>query len=170
MRLLNKTKHSTTGLRIMLYDLAAKANISTRGVEVEVRRGSRNLHGVCYPYERLIILWLLNSSKTDDISFIWLHELTHLTPRNKKLWAGGHGVKAQRQADAVAEKVLGITSEDLQWHENTWRTNRFPKYPTKKLALTDPHNNRDCFPNLKWRLIRIRHEGKKWWVWQHKSK
>ena len=161
MRLLNKTKHSTTGLRVMLYDLAQKANISTRGVTVEVRRASRNLHGLCNPYSKRITLWLLGTSKTDDISFIWLHELAHIIPRNKRLYASGHGVKAQRQANNVATKVLGITSKDLHWAENNWRTRTFPKYPTKKSALADKMNNRDCFPTLKWRLVRKTYEGKK---------
>ena len=135
MRLLNKTKHSTAGLRVMLYDLAAQANISTRGVTVEIRRGSRNLHGCCFQYERRIILWLLNSNKTQDISFIWLHELAHLTNRNMKLGASGHGIKAQRQADAVAAKVLGITSKDLKWHENKWRLfSKWWHYNTKAEA------------------------------------
>lgn len=170
MRLLNKTKHSTAGLRVMLYDLAQKANISTRGVTVEIRRGSRNLHGVCYPYQKKIILWLLNSSKTDDIAYIWIHELTHTTKRNTRLYAGGHGIRAQRQADSVAEKVSRVAKTDVRWQDNNWRTRTGSLYHTKKSALTDPHNNRDCFPDWKWRLIRIRYEGKKWWVWQWKHK
>ena len=148
MRLLNKTKHSTSGLRIMLYDLAQKANISTRGVTVEIRRASRNLHGICYPYPRKIILWLLDTSKTDAISFIWLHELAHITPENRKLYAGGHSIKAQRQADSVATKILGITQENIVWQNNNWRTKTFPKYPTRKSALANKENNRDCFPTL----------------------
>ena len=170
MRLLNKTKHSTAGLRVMLYDLAAKANISTRGVTVEIRRASRNLHGVCYPSSKKIILWLLNTSKTDDISFIWLHELTHTTPRNRKLYASGHGIKAQRQADIIATKVLGITKEDVAWRNTNWRTRTFPKYPTKKSALMDKENNRACFPTLIWRLVRKIYKGKKWRVWQYRNK
>jgi len=154
----------------MLYALAAQANISTRGVTVEVRRGSRNLHGVCYQYEKRIILWLLNSSKTQDISFIWLHELAHLTPRNMKLGASGHSIKAQRQADAVAEKILGITHKDLKWHEKSWRTRQHPKYPTKKLALANHPDPEDKYPAWRFRLIKTRHEGKKWWVWQEKLK
>jgi len=169
MRLLNKTKHSTTGLRRMLYDLATQANISTRGVSVEIRRGSRNLHGLCYPYEKRIILWILNTSKTQDISWIWLHELAHITSKNRKLYASGHGIKAQRQADALAIKITGINCEELQWRANTWRTKTWPKYPSRKLALTDK-NNRDCFTTFRWRLIRVKHDGGKWWVWQYKRK
>ena len=169
MRLINKTKHSTLGLRVMLYNLASEANISTRGITVEIRRGSRNLHGVCYPYGSKIILWLLNSSKTDDIAHIWIHELAHTTPRNKRLFASGHGVKAQRQADTIAEKITGVARKDVTWRSRDWTTRTWPKYRTKKSALTDC-NNRDCFPTLRWRLIRIKHEGKKWWVWQYKQK
>lgn len=170
MRLLNKTKHSTTGLRVMLYDLAKKAHISTKGVTVEVRRASRNLHGICYPYHKRIILWLLNTSKTDDIAFIWLHELAHISPRNKKLWLGGHAKKAQDHADDVATRVLGITHTDVVWTGNEWKTARFPKYPTRKSALADPYNNRICFPNRRWRLVRKTYEGEKWWVWQFKTR
>ena len=169
MRLLNKTKHSTTGLRIMLYDLAEKANISTRGVSVEIRRASRHLHGICYPTQKRIILWLLNTSKTSDIAHIWVHELAHTTSKNKKLYAAGHGQKGQRQADVVAERVTGVRHQDVTWHNNNWRTQTFPKYLTKKTALSDKENNRSCFPNLRWRLVRKTYEGKKWWVWQYKS-
>ena len=167
MRLINKTKHSTPGLRVMLYDLASKANISTRGVTVEVKRANRHLHGICYPWDKRITLWLLNTSKSQDISFIWLHELAHTTPWNRKLYASGHGSKAQKQADSVATRVLDVAAHEVNWHSKDWRTRRFPRYPTRKLALTDL-NNRDCFPTLKWRLIRIKSDGKKWWVWQYK--
>lgn len=168
MRLLNKTKHSTSGLRIMLYDLAQKANISTRGVTVEVRRASRNLHGLCFPHSREIVLWLLNTSKTQDISFIWVHELAHLTPRNRKLWAGGHGIKAQDHADSIATKVLGITAKDLKWDENNWRPYG-SLYKTKAIALKEP-NNRDCYPDWQWRLVKVGIRIKKGWRWQWKHK
>jgi len=152
----------------MLYDLAQKANISTRGVTVEIRRGPRNLHGVCYQYEKRIILWLLDSSKTDDIGFIWLHELAHLTPRNMRLGASGHGIKAQRQADAVAEKVLGITHKDLKWREKSWRTRGYPRSPTRKTALAHHPDPEGKYPAWQFRLIKIRADKKKWWVWQEK--
>ena len=136
MRLLNKTKHSTSGLRIMLYDLAQKANISTRGVSVEVRRASRNLHGLCYPASKRIILWLLYTSRTDDIAYVWLHELAHTTNQNHKLYAAGHGQKGQRQADAVAERVTGITYQDIIWHKEDWHLEpTFLIYPTKAKAV-----------------------------------
>lgn len=136
MKLINKTKHCTSGLRIMLYDLAQKANISTRGVTVEIRRGTRNLHGLCSPYERIITLWLLDSSKTNDIGFVWLHELAHLTPRNRKLYALGHPLKGQHHADKLAEKVLGITKNDLTWRTQDWKLEPvYANYPTKAKVL-----------------------------------
>ena len=135
MRLVNKTKHSTSGLRIMLYDLAQKANISTRGVSVEVRRASRNLHGLCYPSQKRVILWLLNTSKTNDIAYIWLHELAHTTNRNRKLYAAGHGQKGQRQADTVAERVSGVMRQDVTWQKQDWQLEpTFLIYPTKARA------------------------------------
>ena len=143
MRLLNKTKHSTRGLRFMLYDLASQANISTRGVTVEVRRGSRHLHGICNPTQKRIILWLLNTSKTDDIAFLWLHELAHTTPRNRKLYACEHPSKAQEQASNVATRVTGITEAELEWHSRDWRLE--PTYmskTTKKEALAALHYRR----------------------------
>ena len=146
MRLLNKTKHSTTGLRIMLYDLAQVANISTRGITVEVRRASRNLHGLCYPDRKGIILWLLNTSNTDDISHIWLHELAHTTRRNRKLYAAGHGQKGQKQADMVAERVTGITRDAVTWHSQEWRLEPPGfSYQTKAEALKALTRRRNPF-------------------------
>ena len=127
----------------MLYDLVQKANISTRGVSVEVRRASRNLHGICYPTQKKIILWLLNTSKTSDIAHLWLHELAHTTKRNWKLYAGGHGVKAQRQADTVAERVSGVTRQDVTWQKQDWQLEpTFLIYPTKAEALMAVDNRR----------------------------
>jgi len=154
VKLNNKTRHSTAGLRRMLYDLAQQANITTRGITVEVRQGTRNLHGICYPHSKKIVLWLLRDSKTKDIAFIWLHELTHTTKRNQRLYATGHGIRAQKQADAVAERITEYTKSDIKWR-NGWRTWRFPACPTKVSAKRLLKETREKNPQCIWRIHKV---------------
>ena len=156
MKLTNYTKHNTSGLRAMLYDLAAKAHVSTRGVTVEIRRGTRYLHGIAYPYSRKIILYLLAKSKTQDIGFLWLHELTHLTKRNRKLYALGHGRKAQAQAEMVATKVLGVNQDEIKWHNNAWHTRQHPAFQTNKSALNAAREYRQKYTAWHWRVARVK--------------
>lgn len=134
MRLVNRTKHSTSGLRVMFYDLAEEAHISTRGISVEVRRAIRNLNGICYPATKKIILWLLNDSKTKDISYLWLHELEHTTPKNRRLYSAGHARRAQIQANNLATKISQVDVNEIKWRNNDWRLEQ-RVYPTKAKAL-----------------------------------
>lgn len=136
MKLANKTSHSTAGLRAMFYDLARKAHVSTRKLTVVVLPSRRHVHGWCDTDRRLITLYLLRESTTSTISFLWVHELAHLTPHNKTLYRHGHSRKGQAHADAMAARVTGGKHEDMKWHkEQGWRKLRYrPAYPTKALA------------------------------------
>ena len=128
------------------------------------RRASRNLHGICYPSQKRIILWLLDTSKTDDIAYIWLHELAHTTHGNRKLYAAGHGRKGQKQADAVAGRVTGIPCHDVTWHYQGWQLEpTFLIYPTKVKAVVALKQRRSPFgkPRIDGWSFRLSPESKR---------
>lgn len=115
MNLINHTPIETAGLRSLLYEYAAKANISTNHWLVEIKKAREHIHGVCYLFEWRIILWLHPDTKPQDIAYIWIHELQHTTPNNRRLFINGHGVRAQKDAYRKAECVVGIARSDVQW-------------------------------------------------------
>mgnify|MGYP001587804034 CR=1 FL=1 len=115
MKLINKTKLKTSSIRVMLYDYAHKAHISTRGVIVELRTARQCIHGLCIPDHRAIFLWLFPETKSQDMAFIWVHELQHLAPKNRRLYALGYACKGQINANKKAEQVVGIKLSNITW-------------------------------------------------------
>ena len=70
MNLINHTSIETTGLRSLLYEYAAKANISTNHWVVEIKKARKQIRGVCYLFEWRIILWLHPDTKPQDSLYL----------------------------------------------------------------------------------------------------
>ena len=153
MKLINKTPLKTANLRVMLYSYAEKAGISTRGLQVEIRRARRAIHGLCFPGTRKILMWLFPYTKSQDIAFIWVHELQHLTPKNRRLWAARHRSKAQKDASAKALKVTGTTMNEVSWYKQGWILGpKWWTYSTKVEALKGLRMRQEGMPNKSFRL------------------
>jgi hypothetical protein len=121
MRLINKTKRDTKELRALLYTLAHKAHISTRGIVVKVVEAKVGLRGRAYVrptgeiidnFKALIVLGLLKKNTAQDIAWVWVHELAHTTKDNIKFRSFN---KREITADKLAQRITRADWLDIHW-------------------------------------------------------